>query len=54
MGDQARVNLFGYSPTVLGSYVKVNDTWLEVVGVLAPQMADNKAFPVRSRMIEII
>jgi putative ABC transport system permease protein len=43
LGDHARVNLLGYTPGALGKYIKVNDTWLEVVGVLAPQMADSKA-----------
>ena len=43
LGDQARVNLLGYSAKAIGSFIKVNDTWLEVVGVLAPQLADSKA-----------
>jgi putative ABC transport system permease protein len=43
LGDHARVNLLGYASGVIGSYVKVNDTWLEVVGVLAPLLGDNKA-----------
>ena len=36
LGEDAKVNLLGYDPAV-GKYVKVNDTWLEVVGVLTPQ-----------------
>ncbi|MBL8294365.1 MAG: ABC transporter permease [Bryobacterales bacterium] len=36
LGEAAKVNLLGYDPAV-GKYVKVNDTWLQVVGVLAPQ-----------------
>src|SRR5260370_29824754 len=28
LGDHARVNLLGYTSGVIGSYVKVNDTWL--------------------------
>jgi putative ABC transport system permease protein len=36
LGESAKVNLLGYDPAV-GKYVKVNDTWLQVVGVLAPQ-----------------
>ena len=43
LADHARVNLLGYGPGVLGKFIKVNDTWLEVIGVLAPQMADSKA-----------
>jgi putative ABC transport system permease protein len=36
LGESAKVNLLGYEPAV-GKYVKVNDTWLQVIGVLAPQ-----------------
>jgi putative ABC transport system permease protein len=36
LGESAKVNLLGFDPAV-GKYVKVNDTWLQVVGVLAPQ-----------------
>jgi len=36
LGQTAKVNLFGYDPAV-GKYVKANDTWLRVVGVLAEQ-----------------
>ena len=36
LGESAKVNLLGYDPAV-GKYVKVNDTWLQVVGVLASQ-----------------
>ncbi|MBM3811944.1 MAG: FtsX-like permease family protein [Acidimicrobiia bacterium] len=36
LGETAKVNLLGYDPAV-GKFVKVNDTWLEVIGVLAPQ-----------------
>src|SRR5262249_38740916 len=35
LGESAKVALLGYEPAV-GKYVKVNDTWLQVVGVLAP------------------
>jgi putative ABC transport system permease protein len=33
LGETAKVGLLGYEPAV-GKFVKVNDTWLEVVGVL--------------------
>jgi putative ABC transport system permease protein len=33
LGESAKVSLFGYTPAV-GKYLKVNDTWLRVVGVL--------------------
>lgn len=36
LGESAKVGLFGYEPAV-GKFVKVNDTWLQVVGVLAQQ-----------------
>ncbi len=36
LGEKAKVNLLGYGEAV-GSFVKVNDTWLQVIGVMAPQ-----------------
>jgi putative ABC transport system permease protein len=36
LGESAKVNLLGYDSAV-GKYVKVNDTWLQVIGVLAAQ-----------------
>jgi putative ABC transport system permease protein len=36
LGESAKVNLFGYEPAV-GKHVKINDVWLQVVGVLAQQ-----------------
>jgi len=36
LGESAKVNLLGYDSAV-GKFVKVNDTWLQVIGVLAPQ-----------------
>jgi putative ABC transport system permease protein len=38
LGESAKVNLLGYDPAV-GKYVKVNDTWLQVIGVLSQQAA---------------
>jgi putative ABC transport system permease protein len=37
LGEGAKVNLLGYGPAV-GKFVKANDTWLEVVGVLTEQV----------------
>ena len=37
LGEGAKVNLLGYGPAV-GKFIKVNDTWLEVVGVLGEQL----------------
>jgi putative ABC transport system permease protein len=36
LGETTKVNLLGYD-NAIGKYVKVNDTWLQVVGVLTPQ-----------------
>ena len=36
LGEDAKVNLLGYDPAV-GKFIKVNDTWLQVVGVLTQQ-----------------
>lgn len=37
LSQEAKVNLFGYKPAV-GQYIKANDTWLRVVGVLAQDL----------------
>ena len=37
LGESAKINLLGYG-SAAGKFVKVNDTWLEVVGVLAGQI----------------
>jgi putative ABC transport system permease protein len=37
LGESAKVNLLGYGPAI-GKFVKVNDAWLEVVGVLHEQL----------------
>jgi putative ABC transport system permease protein len=36
LGEAAKVNLLGYEPAV-GKFVKINETWLQVVGVLGGQ-----------------
>src|SRR5204862_6063847 len=36
LGEGAKVNLLGYDDAV-GKFIKVNDTWLQVIGVLVPQ-----------------
>ena len=36
LGEAAKVNLLGYEAAA-GKYVKINDTWLQVIGVLAQQ-----------------
>lgn len=42
LGAAARRDLFGAS-TAIGEQVKINDVWLEVVGVLAPEDAQDAA-----------
>jgi putative ABC transport system permease protein len=42
LGEAAKVSLFGYG-SVLEKYVKVNDTWLQVVGVLKEQLASGSS-----------
>lgn len=38
LGESAKVNLLGYDPAV-GKFIKVNDTWLEVIGVLGERLS---------------
>jgi len=40
LGANAKVSMLGYGPA-LGKFVKVNDNWLEVVGVLAEQIVSS-------------
>ncbi len=40
LGEQAKVSVFGYGGAV-GDYVKVNETWLQVKGVLRHQIASS-------------
>ena len=42
LGEKAKVELLGYGPAV-GKYIKVNDTWIEVIGVLARQLTSSSA-----------
>src|SRR5206468_2441943 len=37
LGETAKISLLGYEPAA-GKFVKVNDTWLQVVGVLEQQL----------------
>jgi putative ABC transport system permease protein len=36
LGERAKINLLGYGDAV-GKYVKINEVWLRVIGVMAPQ-----------------
>ncbi len=38
LGGDAKINLFGYGD-VVGQWLKVNDTWLRIIGVLGPRGA---------------
>jgi putative ABC transport system permease protein len=38
MGESAKVSVLGYGAAV-GKFVKINDTWLRVMGVLQPQVS---------------
>jgi len=40
LGESAKVGLLGYEPAV-GRFIKVDGTWLEVIGVLEEQLAEN-------------
>jgi len=40
MGDRVKSSMLGYGPGATGKYIKVNDTWLQVVGVLTPQVSE--------------
>ncbi len=51
LGEAAKVNLLGYEPAT-GKYVKVNDTWLQVIGVLSQQAtadSDSEGVEVSNR-----
>ena len=55
IGQEIRRNLFGYGPA-LGKFVKVNDVWLEVIGIFAgdaPGESGPKDVPVASNAQEI-
>jgi putative ABC transport system permease protein len=39
LGQAAKLSLIGYGPAA-GKYIKVNDTWLQVAGVLSEQIGD--------------
>jgi putative ABC transport system permease protein len=55
IGDEVRRNLFGYGPAV-GKQLKVNDVWLEVIGLFAgeaPGASGTKDIAVASNAQEI-
>jgi len=55
IGDEIRRNLFGYGPAV-GKQLKVNDVWLEVIGIFAGELpggSSTKEIAVASNAQEI-
>ena len=36
LGEAAKVNLLGFDDAI-GKFVKINEVWLQVIGVMAPQ-----------------
>jgi len=40
LGESAKLNLLGYDDAI-GKYVKINDVWLQVIGVLTPQASSD-------------
>jgi putative ABC transport system permease protein len=42
LGESAKVNLLGFG-SAAGKYIKVNDTWLEVVGVLGERLSGGES-----------
>jgi putative ABC transport system permease protein len=45
LGEAAKVNLLGFDDAI-GKYVKINEVWLQVIGVMAPQgSADSDEAP---------
>ena len=53
LGEGSKINLLGFD-TAVGRYIKINDVWLQVVGVLAPQAtadADDAEVGDRNNMI---
>ena len=54
LGEGSKVNLLGFDAAV-GRYVKINDVWLQVIGVLAPQAtADSDDVEVGDRNNTVI
>jgi putative ABC transport system permease protein len=51
LGEAAKVNLLGYGPAV-GKFIKINDTWLEVIGVLGEQVSGGAARSAASRSFD--
>jgi putative ABC transport system permease protein len=45
LGQAAKMNLFGPQQEAVGQYVKVNEQWLHVVGVAAPQLTAQTQVP---------
>ena len=53
LGEAAKIELLGYGPAV-GKYIKVNDTWLRVIGVLARRLASGGGANAQSDVNNLI
>lgn len=51
LGQTAKVNLLGYA-IAIGRFIKVNDTWMQVVGVLAEQVSGGDAAQSAGKTID--
>ncbi len=47
LGEAAKIELLGYGPAV-GKYIKMNDTWLRVAGVLARRFTSGSQISERT------
>ncbi len=51
LGQTAKINLLGYGAAV-GTFVKVNDTWMQVVGVLSEQVSGGEGAQAAGKAID--
>ncbi len=51
LGQTARINLLGYG-IAIGRFVKVNDTWMQVIGVLAEQVSGGEGAQAAGKTID--
>ncbi|NWF82325.1 MAG: ABC transporter permease [Bryobacteraceae bacterium] len=51
LGQTAKINLLGYG-IAIGRFIKVNDTWMQVVGVLAEQVSGGEAAQSAGKTID--
>lgn len=51
LGQTAKINLLGYGAAI-GSFVKVNDTWMQVVGVMGEQVSGGETASTGGKAID--